>query len=49
MKIDAYRNNISFSRVMGKKTLKETKSPKSEKPEYKYRVEKRGQYIDLKI
>ena len=49
MKIDAYRGNVSFSRVMGKKTLKETESPKKEKPEYKYMVEKRGQYIDLKI
>ena len=48
MKVDAYRGNVSYSRVWGKKTLKET-SPKKEKPEYKYRVEKRGQYIDLRI
>lgn len=48
MKIDAYRDNVSFSRVMGSKTLKKT-SVKKNKEEYKYRVEKRGQYIDLKI
>ena len=48
MKIDAYRENVSFSRVMGSKTLKKTPA-KREKAEYKYRVEKRGQYIDLKI
>lgn len=49
MKVDAYRGNVSFSRVVGSKTLKETKSVKEDKKEYKYRVEKRGQYIDLRI
>jgi len=48
MKIDAYSGNVSFSKVMGSKTLKKTPA-KKEKEEYKYRVEKRGQYIDLKI
>jgi len=48
MKIDAYRDNVSFSKVMGSKTLKKMPA-KNEKKEYKYRVEKRGQYIDLKI
>ena len=49
MKIDAYRENVSFSRVMGSKTLKKSKAISKDKDEYKYRVEKRGQYIDFKI
>ena len=49
MKIDAYRDNVSFSRVFGKKTLKKTLDIKQDKKEYKYRAEKRGQYIDIKI
>ena len=49
MKIDAYRDNVSFSRFMGSKTLKRSPNIKKNKEEYKYRVEKRGQYIDLKI
>ena len=49
MKVDAYRDNVSFSKVMGTRTLKKTKNIKEDKKEYKYRVEKRGQYIDLKI
>lgn len=49
MKIDAYRENVSFSRVFGKKTLKKTPDVKENKKEYKYRAEKRGQYIDIKI
>ena len=49
MKVDAYRGNVSFSKVMGSKTLKKSETVKEDKKEYKYRVEKRGQYIDLKI
>ena len=49
MKIDAYYGNVSYSKVMGSKTLKRTPSVKKDKEEYKYRVEKRGQYIDLRI
>ena len=49
MKIDIYCGNVSFSRVVGSKTLKKPNSEKKEKEEYKYRAEKRGQYIDLKI
>ena len=49
MKIDAYKGNVSFSRVMGSKTLKKSPNVKKNKEEYKYRVEKRGQYIDIKI
>jgi len=49
MKIDAYMGNVSFSRFVGTKTLKKGKDIKNDKAEYKYRVEKRGQYIDVKI
>lgn len=49
MKIDAYYGNVSYSRVMGSKTLKKANQIKKDKDEYKYRVEKRGQYIDLRI
>ena len=50
MKIDAYNNNVSYSNVFGSKTLKKIYNiKKNNKEEYKYRVEKRGQYIDLKI
>ena len=49
MKIDAYRNNVSYSNVFGSKTLKKSNTIKKNKAEYKYRVEKRGQYIDIKI
>lgn len=49
MKIDAYNGNVSYSKVMGRKTLKKTKPIDKDKEEYKYRVEKRGQYIDLRI
>lgn len=49
MKIDAYSNNVSYSNVFGSRTLKKTNNVKKNKEEYKYRVEKRGQYIDLKI
>ena len=49
MKIDAYNGNVSYSKVMGSKTLKKTKNVNKDKEEYKYRAEKRGQYIDLKI
>lgn len=49
MKIDAYYGNVSYSKVMGSKALKKSKPIKNDKAEYKYRVEKRGQYIDVKI
>lgn len=49
MKIDAYRDNVSFSRFMGQKTLKKSPDVKKNKEEFKYRAEKRGQYIDIKI
>ena len=49
MKIDAYSNNVSFSNCFGTKTLKRTNVVKKNKEEYKYRAEKRGQYIDIKI
>ena len=49
MKIDAYYGNVSFSRVFGKKTLKKSQDVKEDKKEYKYRAEKRGQYVDVKI
>ena len=49
MKIDAYSNNVSYSNVFGSKTLKKTTNVKKNKEEYKYKVEKRGQYIDIKI
>lgn len=49
MKIDAYNGNVSYSKVMGSKTLKKSKPITKDKTEYKYRVEKRGQYIDLRI
>ena len=49
MKIEAYNCNVSFSRVVGVKTLKRTPVVKKNKEEFKYRAEKRGQYIDIKI
>lgn len=49
MKIDAYYGNVSYSKVMGSKTLKKAIPIKKDKEEYKYRVEKRGQYVDLRI
>ena len=49
MKIEAYNGNVSFSRVFGRKTLKRTPSVKEDKKEFKYRAEKRGQYIDIKL
>ena len=49
MKVDAYYGNVSYSKVMGSKTLKRIKPINKDKDEYKYRVEKRGQYIDLRI
>ena len=49
MKIEAYNGNVSFSRFVGVKTLKRTPDVKKNKEEFKYRAEKRGQYIDIKI
>ena len=49
VKIDAYIKNVSFSNYYGTKTLKKTNCVKENKKEYKYRAEKRGQYIDIKI